>query len=187
LAVVTKNKHGTSYVDKSVVLRGQQTVIHLDTTVPFKLNAGTSGFCESGSSIIQYPQAVVPFADTSCADRVLYSSDLFHDVVAEARSATSIFSTEDRIGLFLDTLAFAKAGLMKTSAALTLVDALQETDDCQYAAFLLLSIELMTDKCTADFVLDNIAAAIQSMLLLWRKDAKVVVGLKLLLQVSGAV
>jgi hypothetical protein len=78
-------------------------------------------------------------------------------------------------------MSFAKAGLVTTSAALTLLDALRETDECRF--IFIQSLCRMLTNGFPDFILDSIATALKSMLLLWRNNAKVVVGLKLLQQV----
>lgn len=39
-------ENGKASVDKSVLLDTRETTIALDTTKPFKLNAGTTGVCQ---------------------------------------------------------------------------------------------------------------------------------------------
>jgi hypothetical protein len=47
LAILTKNEHDTCFVERSHVLSQREAMLDLDTTKPFKLNAQTSGACES--------------------------------------------------------------------------------------------------------------------------------------------
>jgi hypothetical protein len=63
---------------------------------------------------------------------VLYSGDLFDKGMQEAVKVNSIFTAEDRVGLLLDTLAFAKAGLTRTNRLLSLGYALRGERDCEY-------------------------------------------------------
>jgi hypothetical protein len=70
-------------------------------------------------------------------DRVLYDANLFREIVAEAVKPAheSIFTTEDRIGFFQDTLAFSKAGLLSTSEVLELAYQMKNTDECKCLQF----------------------------------------------------
>ena len=47
LFVLTMGANGVPAVDSSVVLDAREKLYTLDTSGPFKLNAGTSGFCKS--------------------------------------------------------------------------------------------------------------------------------------------
>ncbi|KAF9054698.1 leucyl aminopeptidase [Panaeolus papilionaceus] len=88
-----------SSVNHSTVLSEREKVIPVDTTQPFKLNAGTTGVY-----------------------RVLYTPERLAKIAAEATKENSAFSLDDRIGLVHDSMALSKAGLQKLSSALTLVD-----------------------------------------------------------------
>ncbi|KAF9036751.1 hypothetical protein BJ165DRAFT_1532853 [Panaeolus papilionaceus] len=92
-------KDGKASVDHSVILEEREKVIPVDTTQPFKLNAGTAGVY-----------------------RVLYTPERLAKIAAEAAKENSAFSLDDRIGLVHDSMALSKAGLQKLSSALTLVD-----------------------------------------------------------------
>jgi aminopeptidase 2 len=61
----------------------------------------------------------------------MYSGDLFKQVTREAIKPDGIFTAEDRVGLLLDTLAFAKAGLIKTSSMLWLAKDLRKQRNCK--------------------------------------------------------
>ncbi|KAK0503051.1 leucyl aminopeptidase [Armillaria luteobubalina] len=74
----------------------------LDTSKPFKLNAGTAGVY-----------------------RVLYTPERLSKIADEAAQVDSPFSVDDRMGLVYDAMALSKAGLSKLSSALTLVDKLR--------------------------------------------------------------
>ncbi|KAJ8587988.1 hypothetical protein M405DRAFT_277524 [Rhizopogon salebrosus TDB-379] len=88
-------------VDKSVVLDTRETTLAIDTSKPFKLNAGTYGVY-----------------------RVLYSDERFAAIAKEAAKGDAVFSLNDRIGLVHDVMALSKAGFCKVSSALTIVDIL---------------------------------------------------------------
>ncbi|KAF9533368.1 leucyl aminopeptidase [Crepidotus variabilis] len=98
LGIVT-DKDGKRFVDHSPLLSERATHINLDTSKPFKLNAGTSGVY-----------------------RVLYTPERLAVIATEAAKEHSIFSLDDKLGLVHDSFALAKAGLAKVSSALTLVD-----------------------------------------------------------------
>jgi hypothetical protein len=46
LSILTKNGHDTSFIERSHVLSKRETMVDLDTSKPFKLNAGTTGVCK---------------------------------------------------------------------------------------------------------------------------------------------
>ncbi|KAF8162999.1 leucyl aminopeptidase [Crassisporium funariophilum] len=92
-------KDGKSSVDTTAILEEREKHIALDTSKPFKLNAGTVGVY-----------------------RVLYTPERLALIAAEAAKENSPFSLDDRIGLVHDVMALSKAGLAKVSSALTLVD-----------------------------------------------------------------
>jgi len=55
---------------------------------------------------------------------VLYTPEIAARISTEAAKPNSIFSLDDRIGLVLDSVALAKAGLADTSSMFTLIDSL---------------------------------------------------------------
>ncbi|KDR73439.1 hypothetical protein GALMADRAFT_72189 [Galerina marginata CBS 339.88] len=95
-------KDGKPFVDRDVLLKERQKHFALDTSKPFKLNAGTNGVY-----------------------RVLYTPERLAKIAAEAAKEGSAFSLEDRMGLVNDTMALSQAGLFKLSSALTLVELLK--------------------------------------------------------------
>lgn len=46
------NENGKGTADRTLVLRDRETTIPLDTSQPFKLNAGTTGVCECAFHLI---------------------------------------------------------------------------------------------------------------------------------------
>ncbi|KAF9533367.1 hypothetical protein CPB83DRAFT_845145 [Crepidotus variabilis] len=96
---IVAEKDGERSVDCSSLLSERVVHVKLDTSKPFKLNAGTSGVY-----------------------RVLYTPERLATIAAESAEDHSIFSLDDRVGLVHDAFALAKAGLAKISSALTLVD-----------------------------------------------------------------
>lgn len=46
LSLLTVDENGKASVDKTAVLDSRESTISIDTTRPFKLNAGTSGVCQ---------------------------------------------------------------------------------------------------------------------------------------------
>ncbi|KAF9466381.1 leucyl aminopeptidase [Collybia nuda] len=104
LSILTVDKDGKSVVDRSAILEEREKTFDLDTSKPYKLNAGTVGVY-----------------------RVLYTPERLAKIAAEAAKSegNSAFSLDDRIGLVHDAMALSKAGLAKLSSALTLVDELK--------------------------------------------------------------
>ncbi|KAH7930860.1 hypothetical protein BV22DRAFT_1101563 [Leucogyrophana mollusca] len=90
-------------IDREVILDSREKTFKLDTSSPFKLNAGTYGVY-----------------------RVLYSDERFAKIAAEAAKGDSVFSLNDRIGLVYDVMTLSKAGFTKVSTALTVVDIFRE-------------------------------------------------------------
>ncbi|KAG1778533.1 hypothetical protein EV702DRAFT_967778 [Suillus placidus] len=90
-------------IDKSVILDTREKTLAIDTSKPFKLNAGTYGVY-----------------------RVLYSDERFAAIAKEAAKGDDVFSLNDRIGLVHDIMALSKAGFCKVSSALTIVDILHD-------------------------------------------------------------
>ncbi|KAJ7741960.1 leucyl aminopeptidase [Mycena maculata] len=103
LQILSVDGTGRALIDHQVVLREREQFIALDTSRPFKINAGTTGYY-----------------------RVLYSPDRLKAIGVEAAKETStIFSVADRVGLINDATALAKADLMNISDTLTLIYALR--------------------------------------------------------------
>ncbi|KAG6866086.1 hypothetical protein C0991_008838 [Blastosporella zonata] len=102
LSIVTVDKDGKPVLNKEAVLTAREQTFELDTSKPYKLNAGTVGVY-----------------------RVLYTPERLSKIAEEAAKDNSIFSLNDRIGLVHDAFALSKAGLAKASSALTLVDSLK--------------------------------------------------------------
>ncbi|KAH7916009.1 hypothetical protein BJ138DRAFT_763827 [Hygrophoropsis aurantiaca] len=86
-------------IDREAILDTREKSFAIDTSKPFKLNAGTYGVF-----------------------RVLYSDERFASIAAEAAKGDSVFSLNDRIGLVYDVMVLSKAGFTKVSTALTVVD-----------------------------------------------------------------
>ncbi|KAJ8087903.1 Aminopeptidase 2 mitochondrial [Marasmius tenuissimus] len=102
LAILSVQEDGSTSIDKSLVLDEREKTYPLDTSRPYKLNAGTSGVY-----------------------RVLYTKERLKKIASEISKPNSPFGAEDRLGLIADSLALSKAALMKLSDALTLIDALK--------------------------------------------------------------
>jgi aminopeptidase 2 len=103
LLTVTNDK---VHIDGSVVLDTREKTLAIDTSKPFKLNAGTYGVY-----------------------RVLYSDERFAAIANEAAKGDAVFSLNDRIGLVHDIMALSKAGFCKVSSALTIVDILHDEQE----------------------------------------------------------
>ncbi|KAJ3551896.1 hypothetical protein NM688_g4446 [Phlebia brevispora] len=102
LNLVTVDSNGKVTIDRTLVLDEREKAIHLDTSKPFKLNAGTAGVY-----------------------RVLYTPERLTKIAQEAVKEDSVFGVEDRIGLVYDALALAKAGYLDVSGILLLYDILR--------------------------------------------------------------
>ncbi|KDQ59543.1 hypothetical protein JAAARDRAFT_33120 [Jaapia argillacea MUCL 33604] len=106
LNILTVDKDGRPSVDKTAVLDEREKFIPLDTSLPFKLNAGTTGVY-----------------------RVLYTPDRLAKIAAEAAKKDSIFPLNDRIGLVHDALVLSRAGFAKLSSALTVMSLLKNEEE----------------------------------------------------------
>ncbi|KAJ7359624.1 leucyl aminopeptidase [Mycena albidolilacea] len=102
LQILSVDGTGHSHIDHDVVLREREQFFALDTSRPFKINAGTTGYY-----------------------RVMYSPDRLKAIGVEAAKEISIFSVADLVGLVNDAFALAKADLLKMSDALALSYALR--------------------------------------------------------------
>ncbi|THH28050.1 hypothetical protein EUX98_g6135 [Antrodiella citrinella] len=103
LSLLTVSADGKANIDTKIILDSRETTISLDTSKPFKINAGTTGVY-----------------------RVLYATERLDKIAEEAAKANSIFSLEDRMGLLMDAPALAQAGYVKTSSSLSLINKLRE-------------------------------------------------------------
>ncbi|EGO21509.1 hypothetical protein SERLADRAFT_372157 [Serpula lacrymans var. lacrymans S7.9] len=102
LSLLTVTEQGKPIVDHGIVLDTREKTIAIDTTKPFKLNAGTSGVY-----------------------RVLYSDERVASIAEAAAKSDAVFSLNDRIGLVHDVMVLSKAGFSRVSSALTVVDTLR--------------------------------------------------------------
>ncbi|KAJ7247921.1 hypothetical protein B0H12DRAFT_1203161 [Mycena haematopus] len=102
LQIFSFDNTGHVHIDRDMVLREREQFFPLDTTRPFKINAGTTGYY-----------------------RVKYSSDRLKAIGVEAAKEQSLFSVADRVGLVNDAFALAKADILKMSDALSLSYALR--------------------------------------------------------------
>jgi hypothetical protein len=66
--------------------------------------------------------------DASLADRILYSPERLLTIATEAPKLNSAFSLGDHIGLVHDAITLGKAGHLRASASLALVDAWRSED-----------------------------------------------------------
>ncbi|KAG8742045.1 Aminopeptidase 2 mitochondrial [Ceratobasidium sp. 414] len=96
--LLSADSNGAPVIDKSVVLVGREMHVSLDTSKPWKLNAGTSGVY-----------------------RVAYSPKQLAELSKEASRGDSIFSLEDRVGLVSDAMILARAGYGTTSGGLEVI------------------------------------------------------------------
>ena len=71
-------------------------------------------------------------------DRVLYTPERLAAIAKEAaKPEGSIFTFEDRIGLINDAPALAKAGLIKVSSVLTLIENFRNETECTFLSCLI--------------------------------------------------
>ncbi|KAG8877544.1 Aminopeptidase 2 mitochondrial [Tulasnella sp. 332] len=103
LSLKTIDGDGRVIVNRNLVLNEREMTIDLDTTRPFKLNSDTKGLY-----------------------RTSYTVDRLIKLGEEAASTGSSFSLDDRMGLVSDAFVLAKAGFLRTGAALDLVKTLRK-------------------------------------------------------------
>ncbi|KAJ1310324.1 hypothetical protein OPQ81_007063 [Rhizoctonia solani] len=103
LSLLTTGADGKATVDHSIVLSERETEIKVDTSKPWKLNAGTVGVF-----------------------RTAYTPDRLAKLGEEAARSESAFSLEDRVGLVSDAMVLARAGYGKTSGGLSLISRLRD-------------------------------------------------------------
>ncbi|EIW80374.1 leucyl aminopeptidase [Coniophora puteana RWD-64-598 SS2] len=106
LCLLTVDEAGKPQIDKSLILDTREKTIALDTSKPYKLNAGTNGVY-----------------------RVLYPDERLTRITNEAAKGEEVFSLNDRIGLVHDVFALSKAGFMDLSGALNAVNILHDEKD----------------------------------------------------------
>ncbi|KAJ6557958.1 peptidase family M1-domain-containing protein [Mycena capillaripes] len=111
LQILTLDSTSRVKIDSGVVMREREQFIALNTSRPFKINAGTTGYY-----------------------RVLYSPERLKAIGVEAAKEISAFSVEDRVGLVNDAIALAKADLLKMSNALALIYALRSEKECNLSS-----------------------------------------------------
>lgn len=75
-------------------------------------------------------------------DRVLYTPERLGKIAVEATRENSVFSLNDRVGLVQDAMALSKAGLLKLSGVLTLVDVLKHEKESTFHA------RIFSSKCS---------------------------------------
>ncbi|TRM61760.1 peptidase family M1-domain-containing protein [Schizophyllum amplum] len=105
LAILTRDASGKAIIDRPI-LGERESSYAVDTSKPFKLNAGTAGVYH-----------------------VLYTPERLTKIAKEAAREDSLFTLDDRMGLVYDTFATSKAGLSKLSSSLTLVDILKNEQE----------------------------------------------------------
>ncbi|KAH9923974.1 ERAP1-like C-terminal domain-containing protein [Epithele typhae] len=98
LSLVTVGADGKATINRDLILDQRELFIPLDASLPFKLNADTTGF----------------FATA-------YSEERLAKLGEQAAAENSPFSLSDRIGLVYDALALAKAGYSSVTGALDLI------------------------------------------------------------------
>ncbi|KAL1704750.1 hypothetical protein EV121DRAFT_205123 [Schizophyllum commune] len=103
LAILTEDDGGKTTVDRAV-LSEREGSYAIDTSKPFKLNAGTAGVYH-----------------------VLYTPERLAKIGQEAAKEGSLFTLDDRLGIVHDAFATSKAGLATLSSALDVVSALKDT------------------------------------------------------------
>ncbi|KXN83489.1 Aminopeptidase 2, mitochondrial [Leucoagaricus sp. SymC.cos] len=105
LRILTVDASGKAVIDSEALLSEREQFLKLDTSKPYKLNAGTTGVY-----------------------RVLYEPKTVARIAEEAAKDNSVFSLNDRMGLVYDTVSLSKAGLADISSALTLIDILGKNE-----------------------------------------------------------
>ncbi|KAI0811123.1 leucyl aminopeptidase [Irpex lacteus] len=106
LSLLSTDENGQAKIDRSLLLDQREITIPLDTSKPFKLNAGATGVY-----------------------RVLYAPERLVTIAKEAVKEDSVFSIEDRIGLVYDAVALARAGYLDVSAVLSLFDVFRHEEE----------------------------------------------------------
>ncbi|KAG9104921.1 Aminopeptidase 2 mitochondrial [Ceratobasidium sp. 370] len=102
LSLLTTDASGKTTVDHSIILSERETDIKIDTSKPWKLNAGTVGVF-----------------------RTAYTPERLVKLGEEAAREDSAFGLEDRVGLVSDAMVLARAGYGKTSGGLSVISRLR--------------------------------------------------------------
>ncbi|CAE6458236.1 unnamed protein product [Rhizoctonia solani] len=102
LALLSTGSDGKTSTDHTAVLSRREEVIKVDTSKPWKLNAGR----------------VSVF-------RTAYTPERLSKLGEEAARPGSVFGLEDRVGLVSDSMVLARAGYGKTSSGLDLISHLR--------------------------------------------------------------
>ena len=123
---MTEDDGGKTTVDRAV-LSEREGSYAIDTSKPFKLNAGTAGVCAC-TVCLRYDSASSYSIDSS--DHVLYTPERLAKIGQEAAKEGSLFTLDDRLGIVHDAFATSKAGLATLSSALDVVSALKDTREC---------------------------------------------------------
>lgn len=105
LRLLTVGASGKAVIDTEVLLTEREQIFKVDTSKPYKVNAGTTGVY-----------------------RVLYEPKTVAKIAEESAKEKSVFSLNDRMGLVYDTVSLSKAGLADVSSALTLIDVLGKNE-----------------------------------------------------------
>ncbi|KAF5358359.1 hypothetical protein D9756_001847 [Leucocoprinus leucothites] len=105
LRILTVDSAGKAVIHNQTLLTEREQFFKLDTSKPYKLNAGSTGVY-----------------------RVLYQPQTLAKIAEEAVKDDSIFSLNDRMGLVYDIIALSSAGLAEISSALTLVNILGKNE-----------------------------------------------------------
>ncbi|KAG8687839.1 Aminopeptidase 2 mitochondrial, partial [Ceratobasidium sp. 395] len=102
LSLLSTDANGKTTVDHSIVLSEREASFKLDTSKPWKLNAGTVGVF-----------------------RTAYTPERLVKLGEEAAREKSAFGLEDRVGLVSDAMVLARAGYGKTSGGLSVISRLR--------------------------------------------------------------
>jgi len=129
LAISAVDETGRQSINKTAVLTARETTLSIDTSEPYKLNAGTYGVCMHDCSFS------FGRASDERTDRVLYPEERLSRIAHEAAQGDAISSLNDRIGLVHDAMALAKSGYATVSSALKVVDIFRNETDCQCFSF----------------------------------------------------
>ncbi|KAJ7748797.1 leucyl aminopeptidase [Mycena maculata] len=117
LEILTVDKDGQVYIDKTAILDEREKSFPIDTSRSFKLNAETMGLY-----------------------RVLYTPERLAKIAAEAATADSVFSLKDRMGLIYDVAALTDAGLAPLSSLFTVIDVWRNEPNCKRLYMVWLSV-----------------------------------------------
>lgn len=107
LFLLSTSTEGKTVVDNTILLSAREMEIELDTTKPWKLNAGTFGVF-----------------------RVAYSPERLVKLGDEASRTGTAFGLEDIFGILSDAMGQAWARQTKTSAVLSLIVRMKDQTEC---------------------------------------------------------